>query len=36
MMNGMTPLASMPQNVFVNDRARVTAGFANEVLDVNQ
>jgi hypothetical protein len=35
----MTPGASigrMPENVFVSERAIVTAGFANEVDAVNQ
>jgi hypothetical protein len=27
---------SMPANVFVSDRASVTAGLANEVEEVNQ
>ena len=36
MINGITLLRSIPVNVFVNERAIVTAGFANEVEEVNQ
>jgi hypothetical protein len=31
-----TSKGRIPENVFVTDRARVTAGLANEVDDVNQ
>src|SRR5437764_11885002 len=36
MRNIGTSIGRMPVNVFVTARARVTAGFANEVDDVNQ
>ena len=35
-MNSGTSAGRMPANVFVSDRAIVTAGFANEVDAVNQ
>ena len=35
-MNAGTLSGAMPENVGVNARARVTAGFAKEVDDVNQ
>ena len=31
-----TAAGMMPENVLVNERAMVTAGFANDVEDVNQ
>src|SRR5438034_10009583 len=34
--NSGTSTGLMPVNVFVNERASVTAGFANEVEEVNQ
>src|SRR6185503_1369762 len=33
--NGPTSASRMPANVFVNERASVTAGFANDVDAVN-
>jgi len=35
-MNKATPLGAIPANVSDNERAIVTAGFANEVEAVNQ
>ena len=35
-MKPTTPFGAMPAKVSVMDRARVTAGFAKEVEDVNQ
>ena len=35
-MNPGTSIGRMPANVFVSERAKVTAGFANEVDAVNQ
>lgn len=35
-MKGNAPEGDIPQNVFVNVRATVTAGFVNEVEEVNQ
>jgi hypothetical protein len=34
--NPATSAGLMPAKVLLSDRARVTAGFANEVEDVNQ
>ena len=36
MTNATTPDGAMPENVFVRERASVTAGLANEVEAVNQ
>jgi hypothetical protein len=35
-INGTTSTGRIPANVSLSDRAIVTAGFANEVDDVNQ
>ena len=35
-MKGKTPAPAMPAKVFESERATVTAGFANDVEDVNQ
>ena len=35
-MNAGASAGRMPANVFVSDRASVTAGFANDVDAVNQ
>jgi len=35
-INAAASTGRIPANVFVNDRANVTAGFANEVDAVNQ
>jgi hypothetical protein len=35
-MNKGAPVGAIPANVFDRERARVTAGFANDVEAVNQ